>query len=82
MKANCFMLSTANGQALHPNYSEKSDIVNHTIPGAGVVIKYAANQKYTTDAQSTATFKKILKDNDIPYQEFANNSDVPGGSTL
>ncbi len=82
MKANSFMLSADNGHALHPNYMEKSDIVNHTVPGSGIVIKYSANQKYTTDAQSAATFKKILKDNDIPYQEFYNNSDVPGGSTL
>jgi aspartyl aminopeptidase len=82
MKANSFMLSADNGHALHPNYMEKSDIVNHTVPGSGIVIKYAANQKYTTDAQSAATFKKILKDNNIPYQEFTNNSDVPGGSTL
>lgn len=82
MKANSFMLSADNGHALHPNYMEKSDIVNHTVPGGGIVIKYAANQKYTTDAQSAATFKKILKDNKIPYQEFTNNSDVPGGSTL
>ena len=26
--------------------------------------------------------KKILIENEIPYQEFFNNSDVPGGSTL
>jgi aspartyl aminopeptidase len=82
MKANSFMVSADNGHALHPNYMEKSDIVNHPVPGEGILIKYSANQKYTTDAQSAATFKKILIDNKIPYQEFVNNSDVPGGSTL
>ena len=82
MKANSFMLSADNGHALHPNYMEKSDPVNHTVPGGGIVIKYAANQKYTTDAQSAAFIKKILKDSDVPYQEFTNNSDVAGGSTL
>jgi len=82
MKANSFMLSADNGHSLHPNYMEKSDPVNHTVPGGGIVIKYAANQKYTTDAQSAAFIKKILKDSGVPYQEFTNNSDVAGGSTL
>ena len=48
----------------------------------GIVIKYNANQQYTTDSVSAAIFKKILNDADVPYQEFANRSDIPGGSTL
>ena len=48
----------------------------------GVVIKYNANQKYTTDAISAAYFKKICKKAEVSYQVFANHSDQPGGSTL
>jgi aspartyl aminopeptidase len=82
LQAGSFMLSADNAHAMHPNYKAKCDITNHPVVGGGVVIKYAANQKYTTDAHSGAMFKKILIENEIPYQEFFNNSDVPGGSTL
>lgn len=48
----------------------------------GIVIKEAANQKYTTDAFSQAVFKRICKKAQVPVQNFANRSDTPGGSTL
>ena len=51
------------------------------IPSAEM-IKYAANQKYTTDAFSASVLKSILTDAGIPFQVFFNNSDVTGGSTL
>ena len=44
--------------------------------------KYNANQKYTTDAVSAAIFKEICTRAGVPTQEFANRSDIPGGSTL
>lgn len=82
MQAGSFMLSADNAHSMHPNYKEKCDITNHPVAGGGVVIKYAANQKYTTDAHSAAFFKKLLIENEIPYQEYFNNSDQAGGSTL
>jgi len=81
-QANSFMISSDNGHALHPNYSVVNDIVNKPVLNGGVLIKYSANQKYTTDAASAAFFKKLLEKEGIPYQEFVNNSDVIGGSTL
>ncbi|MGD1815681.1 MAG: M18 family aminopeptidase [Pleomorphochaeta sp.] len=81
-QANSFMVSSDNGHALHPNYMQKSDIVNKPVVNGGVLIKHSANQKYTTDAKTFAIFKMILDKDGIPYQEFFNNSDVPGGATL
>ncbi len=81
-KANSSMVSADNGHALHPNYSEKSDITNVPVLGKGFLIKYSANQKYTTDALTGAMVRKICDDNKIPYQIYHNNSDVLGGSTL
>jgi aspartyl aminopeptidase len=49
---------------------------------AGIVLKHHAGQKYMTDAISEAIFKKLCQSSGVPYQEYANNSDVPGGSTL
>ncbi len=82
MTANSFILSADNGHALHPNFPEKNDITSFPTLNGGVLIKYNANQQYTTDAISGAIFKEILKKNDIPYQAYVNRSDIPGGSTL
>lgn len=79
---NSFMVSADNGHALHPNHTDKSDPTNRPYLNGGVLIKSAANQKYTTDSVSEAIFKKILDDAEVPYQVFTNNSDIPGGSTL
>jgi aspartyl aminopeptidase len=48
----------------------------------GIVIKYNANQKYTTDAVSSAFLRKICKKTGAKVQEYVNPSDIPGGSTL
>ena len=48
----------------------------------GVVLKHHAGQKYMTDAISEAMFKKLCASAGVPCQEYANHSDVPGGSTL
>lgn len=77
-----FMVSADNGHAVHPNRREASDSVNFPVIGGGVVIKYNASQRYTTDAVSEAVLKKICEAADIPYQVYANRSDIAGGSTL
>ncbi len=79
---NSFMVSADNAHAVHPNYSEKADPVNKPKLNGGVVIKYNANQKYTTDSISAAIFKHICDSADVPVQEYVNNSDIAGGSTL
>ena len=81
-QAQSFMLSADNGHALHPDHPEVADPTNHVLPNGGVVIKYSGNQKYTTDAYSGAVLKALLKKNGILYQEFYNNSNIPGGGTL
>lgn len=82
LQASSFMISADNGHSLHPNYLEKCDPTNKPVINGGVMIKYAGNQKYTTDAYSASYLKSILTDAGIPYQVFFNNSSVTGGSTL
>jgi len=81
-KANSFMLSCDNGHAYHPNYPQFADPTNHPKINGGILIKHSANQKYTTDAVSSSYLKDLLNKKDIPFQDFENNSDIPGGSTL
>ena len=80
--ASSFMVSADNAHGVHPNHTDKSDPVNRPYLNGGIVIKYSANQKYTTDAVSSAIFKKICEKVDVPYQTFVNRSDMLGGSTL
>lgn len=68
--------------ALHPNYVEKQDPTNHPVINGGPVIKYNANQKYITDADSAAVFMNICRMAGVPYQKFVNHADMEGGSTL
>lgn len=76
------MLSADNAHALHPNHPEYADNGNRPMMNGGVVIKYNANQRYTSDGVSAAMFSKICTDADVPLQFFANRSDMAGGSTL
>lgn len=82
MLASSFMLSADNAHAVHPNQAAKADATNRPYMNDGIVIKYNANQKYTTDGVSAAIFKTICEKAQVPYQTFLNRSDMAGGSTL
>ena len=80
--AKSFMVSCDNAHAVHPNHPEKTDATNCTYLNKGIVVKFSANQKYTTDAISSAVFSGICQRANVPVQYFANRSDAAGGSTL
>lgn len=80
--ADSFMISADNAHGLHPNHPEKADPVNRPVLGGGIVIKHHGGQKYTTDCYSEAVMKALCREADVPYQDYHNHSDVPGGSTL
>ena len=48
----------------------------------GVVVKFNANQRYTTDGLTYAIFRKICEKANVPVQTYCNRADLPGGSTL
>ena len=80
--ASSFLISADNAHALHPNHPEKSDAANRALMNAGIVVKFSANQQYTTDGLTKAVFAGICERADVPVQYFTNRSDVKGGSTL
>ncbi len=77
-----FLVSADNAHALHPNHPELSDETNRPKLNGGIVIKYNANMHYSTDSRSAAVIKSICEKAGVPYSEYANRSDKPGGSTL
>ncbi len=80
--AGSFLISADNAHAVHPNHQEKADPTNRPYLNGGIVIKYHGSQKYTTDGVSAAKMKHICEKAQVPYQTFANRSDMMGGSTL
>lgn len=77
-----FMISADLAHAVHPNSPEKHDPINRPVINKGPVIKVAANQSYTSDADSVAVYAAICEKAGVPYQKFINRSDTPGGSTI
>ena len=80
--ANSFMVSADNAHAIHPAHPEYADKGEFPVLGGGIVIKYNANQRYTTDAVSGAVFQAICQEAGVPVQRYSNRADLPGGSTL
>ena len=80
--AQSFLVSADNAHALHPNHPELADAANAPLPGKGIVIKYNANQRYTTDGVSAALMRKVCEKANVPVQTYCNRADMPGGSTL
>lgn len=80
--ASSFLVSCDNAHAVHPNHPEYQDKNHAVYMNGGVVIKYNANQRYTTDAISAGIFGLICERAGVPTQRYANRADMPGGSTL
>ena len=77
-----FMASADNAHAVHPAFSGKADPTNRPYLNKGIVLKFNGNQRYATDAVSAAYFRDICNEAGVNVQTYANQSDIPGGSTL
>ena len=82
MLSNSFMVSADNGHAVHPNHPEYADPTNAPVLGGGVVLKFNASQRYTTDGATAAIFRKVCQKANVNVQTYCNRADIPGGSTL
>ena len=76
------MISADNAHAVHPNHPEYRDKNHSVYMNKGIVVKYNANQKYTSDSVSTALFKGVCERAGVPVQYYANRADMAGGGTL
>ncbi len=79
-QAASFMLSADNAHAVHPAHGEKYDVGNRTVMNGGVVLKHAV--AYATDGVTDGLVRSLCAAHNIPLQDFANRSDIRGGSTL
>ena len=82
MLAQSFMVSADNAHAIHPNHPEFADANNAPAINGGVVLKFNAGQRYTTDGVSSALFRKACAKAGVNVQTYYNRADIAGGSTL
>ena len=82
MLAASFMISADNAHAVHPNHPELADPANAPVLGGGIVLKFNASQRYTTDGISAAVLRSVCRKAGVAVQTFYNRADMPGGSTL
>lgn len=77
-----FLISADGAHSVHPNYGDKSDPTSRPSINKGPVVKISANQKYTSDVETTSVIKEIAEKAEVPLQFFVNHSNERGGSTI
>jgi aspartyl aminopeptidase len=68
--------------AVNPNYPEKHDSRHLPFLNKGPVIKYNAQQRYASDASSSAYIIQLCERHVIPYQFFSARNDAVSGTTI
>lgn len=80
--ATSWCVSADGGHATHPNYPERHDLGHLVLPNAGPVLKFNADVRYATDAESTARFRLVADAAGVATQDFVMRSDMRCGSTI
>lgn len=80
--AKSVMFSADMAHATHPSYVGKADPYHKLYLNKGPVLKTAHSQSYATSSRGSAIFRWLCEEKGIPYQVFANHSDVKGGGTI
>jgi len=76
------MISADNAHGVHPNFQAKHDENHGPLLNQGPVIKINANQRYATNSETSALFRKICEGVDVPVQAFVTRTDMGCGSTI
>ena len=80
--ASSSCISADNAHAIHPNYPERHDANHAPLVNHGPAIKFNANQRYATDATTSAMFWRTCEAAGVPVQAFVSRNNVPCGSTI
>jgi aspartyl aminopeptidase len=74
--------SVDNAHGIHPNFADKHDSKHGPLLNAGPVIKFNTNQRYATNSESSACFRRVCAEAGVPVQSFVMRSDMACGSTI
>jgi aspartyl aminopeptidase len=76
------MVSADNAHGIHPNFPARHDENHGPILNQGPVIKVNANQRYASNSETTALFRQLCAELEIPVQSFVVRTDMACGSTI
>lgn len=76
------MISADAAHGIHPNFSDRHDENHGPLLNRGPVIKVNANQRYATTSESSALFRLLCEQVDVPVQAFVARTDMGCGSTI
>lgn len=82
MLRRSWVVSSDAGHAVHPNYVGHHDPSHHPVLGGGPLLKVNANQRYASDAEGAALWRRACEAAGTAAQAFVSNNDVPCGSTI
>ena len=76
------LISADNSHGIHPNYADKHDQNHGPLLNKGPVIKINHNQRYATNSMTSAIYRQLCDQNNIPFQVFVNRTDLACGTTI
>lgn len=82
IKDQSLCVSIDMAHAFNPNYANKYDANHHPLLGKGIAIKCNADQKYASNAKTSAIIIEACHKLGLSYQNFVTRSDIPCGSTV
>ncbi|MBA4501246.1 M18 family aminopeptidase [Marinobacterium marinum] len=80
--ARSMLISVDNAHGVHPNFSDKHDSNHGPLLNAGPVIKLNANQRYASNSETSAFFRHLAEQVQVPVQSFVVRTDMACGSTI
>ena len=76
------LISADNAHGVHPNFADRHDDNHGPLLNRGPVIKINANQRYASNSETAAAFRRLAADEGVPVQTFVVRSDMACGSTI
>lgn len=76
------MISADNAHGIHPNFMDRHDENHGPLLNRGPVIKVNANQRYATTSETSAFFRLLCEQAEVPVQSFVARTDMGCGSTI
>lgn len=76
------LVSADNAHGVHPNFADRHDDNHGPLLNHGPVIKMNANQRYASNSETAAVFRRLAADEGVAVQTFVVRSDMACGSTI
>jgi aspartyl aminopeptidase len=80
--AESFFISADMAHAYHPSFPNAYEPGHKVMVNAGPVIKLNTNQRYSSDADTSARFMLLCEKAGVAYQQYAHRTDLGCGSTI